>query len=53
MGVDDPVVDGIVILPIVEDVDNVGAAKCGSPADTYAAAKFGSVPVFLLNKKKL
>lgn len=44
MFVDAPVVEGIVMLPS-GDVDNADAANWGKPADTYAAAKFGSPPV--------
>lgn len=40
-----PVADGKVILPIADVVDNADVANCGKPADTYAAAKFGSVPI--------
>lgn len=37
--------DGIARLPIADEDDNADAANCGKPADTYAAARFGSVPI--------
>lgn len=37
--------DGIAKLPIADEDDNAEAANCGKPADTYAAARFGSVPI--------
>lgn len=39
-------VDVSATLPSADGVDNADVANCGRPAaDTYAAAKFGSVPI--------
>lgn len=43
------VVGKVATLPSADGVDdNADVANCGKPADTYAAAKFGSGPVYLL-----
>lgn len=39
-------------LPSADGVDNADVANCGRPADTYAAAKFGSVPIIRIKCRR-
>lgn len=45
-----PAVDDRATLPSADGVDNADVANCGRPADTYAAAKFGSVPISFMSE---